>query len=138
MPTSTQQRKRQQTVVPRRRLRVRPAYIVLVILMGLFAFQFVQKTQQIRRLAAQEAALQQENQTLQQDSARVRAAIRQYRSPQYVEEEARAAFGYTKPGDTAIQIEPSAPPVVHVRPAPPTPPPPVEATWKLWWKSFFG
>lgn len=138
MPQSTQERRATGAVEGLRRVRIRPAYILLALLMGLFAFKFIEKTQETKGLAAREAALRQQNLALQADSARVKNDIAHYRSPQYVEEEARAAFGYTKPGDTAIQIQPVPPRVVQVRAGPPQPAAPPEPAWKQWWQSFFG
>jgi cell division protein FtsB len=137
MPSMTQQ---QNKPAPerRRRFRVRPAYIILVVLMGLFAFKFVQKTQQIRSLTAQEVALQQQNRALETSRTNTKRDIQQYRSPGYVERTARSVLGYTKPGETPVQVQHPRPVVEHVRPAPAPTPAPAQPTWKLWWSSFFG
>jgi cell division protein FtsB len=137
MPSVTQPQKKQ-TPERRRSFRIRPAYIVLVLLMGLFAFKFVQKTQQIKTLTAQEVALRQQNQSLENSRTAARHAITHYRSPQYVEETARSVLGYTKPGETPVQVQHTKPVVEHVRAAPIHVPPPSQATWEQWWSAFFG
>lgn len=122
----------------RKRSLIRPAYVILLVLMALFAFKFVQKTQEIRRLAAQEAALQYANRKTAQANARLASAIRYYRTPDYAAGEARAVFGYTEPGDVAIMSRPIQEPAVAVRAAPPRPPSPSKPVWKQWWDAFFG
>ncbi len=137
MPTVTQ-RKNKQAPESRKRFRFRPAYVVLILLMGLFAFKFVQKTDQIKSLTSQEVALQQQNLALERDRTNTQAAIRGYQSPAYVENIARSVLGYTKPGETLVQLAPTQAVVEHFRPAPVTPPPPQPATWNQWWSAFFG
>jgi cell division protein FtsB len=137
MPTVTQQTKKQ-APERRRRLRIRPAYLLLVVLIGLFAFKFVQKTEQIRSLNAQEVALQHQNRALEVDRSTSKAAIRGYRSRAYVENTARSVLGYTKPGETLVVLAPTQIVVEHVRPAPVAAPAPSKPTWKLWWSTFFG
>ena len=137
MPSMTQQQKKQ-SPERRRRFRIRPAFLLLVVLMGLFAFKFVQKTEQIKSLNAQEVALQQQNRALEIDRSTTKAAIRGYRSPAYVETTARSVLGYTKPGETSVQLAPTQVVIEHVRPAPAPVPPPSQPTWKLWWNTFFG
>lgn len=137
MPSVTQKQSKQ-APERRRSFRIRPAYVLLVLLMGLFAFKFVEKTQQIKSLTAQEVALQQQNQSLENSRKNTQAAIRQYRSPQYVEETARSVLGFTKPGETLVQVQPTRPVVEHFRAAPVRTPAPAPATWKQWWSTFFG
>ena len=137
MPSVTPQVKKQ-APERRRRLRIRPAYLLLVVLMGLFAFKFIQKTEQIKSLNAQEVALQQQNRSLEVERANTRAAIRGYRSPSYVENTARSILGYAKPGETLVQLAPTQVVVEHVRAAPVATPAPSQPTWKLWWRTFFG
>ena len=121
----------------RARFKIRIAYVVLALIMAFFAVKFVQKAQEVRSLARQDAALRQANAQTRQDNAQLRRAIRYYRTPQYAENEARAVFGYTRPGDVAVQVTPRHPQAVAVRAAPVhlQPPPPV---WKQWWQVFFG
>lgn len=137
MPGVTQSQK-QQVPERRRRFRIRPAYLVLVLLMGLFAFKFVQKTQQIKALTSQEVALQAQNRALETSRIRAKQAIRQYRSQHYVENTARSVLGYVKPGETLVQVQTRKPPVERVRAAPLRLPPPPQSAWKQWWSSFFG
>lgn len=137
MPTVTQ-RKNKQAPESRRRFKFRPAYVVLILLMGLFAFKFVQKTEQIKSLTSQEVALQHQNQALERDRTNTQAAIRGYQSSAYVENVARSVLGYTKPGETLVELAPTQVPVEHFRPAPVSNPPPQTSTWKLWWSAFFG
>jgi cell division protein FtsB len=137
MPSVTQPQNKQ-APESRRKIRVRPAYILLVLLMGLFAFKFVQKTQQIRSLTAQEVALQQQNRALEKSRANTKRAIAGYRFPGYVEQTARSVLGYTKPGETPVQVQHPRPVVEHFRPAPTPTAPAAEPTWKQWWGSFFG
>ncbi len=137
MPSMTQQTKNQ-APVRRRRLRIRPAYLLLVVLMGLFAFKFIQKTEQIKSLKAQEVALQQQNRALGVHRSNTEAAIRTYRTPGYVENTARSVLGYTKPGETLVQLAPTQVVVEHIRAAPVATPAPLQPAWKLWWSTFFG
>lgn len=120
------------------RLRIRPAYIILAILMALFAFKFIQKTQEIRTLRQEESALRYQNQQTAAENTRLQRAIGYYRTSDYIENEARALFGYTKPGEVAIQSSLSRAPVATVRPAPPPSAPPPPPVWKQWWRTFFG
>lgn len=120
----------------RRNFRLRWEYVVLAAFLVLFAVKFIQKTEVIQALNKQKAALDYQNQALRQDDVRVQHAIGYYRTTQYVQEEARAVFGYTQPGDVAIMSKPQDPRVVAVRAAPPRPAPPPEPTWKQWWQAF--
>jgi cell division protein FtsB len=120
----------------RKGFRLRLPYIMLLVLLVLFAVKFIQKTQEIRGLEAQKAALAYQNQQLQHDNEHVQQSIRYYHSPQYVEEEARAVFGYTRSGDVAIMSQPRHPPILTVGPAP-RPVAPAKPTWKQWWQAFF-
>lgn len=123
----------------RRRLPVRPVYLLLVAVMALFTWRFVVKTQQIHTLAGQERALKWENQQTAQQNAQLQRDIRYYRTPQYVEEQARAIFGDTLPGEILVQSQPTiVRPVVSVRPAPPRPAAPPPPTYQQWWSAFFG
>lgn len=122
----------------RHRLRIRPAYLFLVLLMGVFAFKFVQKTQEIKSLTAQEITLRNQNAALETSRANVKKAISYYRSPQYVESSARSVLGYTKPGETRVQVQIRPPVVERVRAAPVIAPPPAQPAWKQWWSTFFG
>ena len=137
MPSVTQKQNKQ-APERRRSLRVRPAYVVLVLLLGLFAFKFVEKTQQIKSLTAQEVALQQQNRALETSRNNTKAAIGLYRSPQYVEDSARSVLGFTKPGETLVQVQPTRPVVEQFRAAPVRAPAASPATWKQWWSTFFG
>src|SRR5947209_15363657 len=87
-------------------LRFRLAYVVLLALMGLFAYAYLQKTQEIRRLSAQQAALLAENQRIAQDNARTRQANQYQQTQQYEVEAARSMLGWTAPGETSIQVQP--------------------------------
>ncbi len=137
MPSVTQPQKKQ-APERRRRSKIRPAYVVLILLMGLFAYKFVEKTQQIRRLTAQEVALQRQNQALVTSQNNTKADISRYHSSQYVQDTARSVLGLTKPGETLVQLQPTQPVVEHFRAAPARTPPPPEETWRQWWSTFFG
>jgi cell division protein FtsB len=124
--------------VKRRRLRPRLAYLLLLGVMGLFAFKFVEKTQEIKRLTAQETALQMQNDKIWQDNQQQRRDIRYYQTLQFIEEDARSVLGYTKPGDTAVRLRPVQTHVVTERAAPIVPAAPPPPNWKQWWQVFFG
>ncbi|GAC1398799.1 MAG: hypothetical protein NVSMB52_12370 [Chloroflexota bacterium] len=120
------------------RFRVRFAYVALLVGMAFFTYKFVQKTQEVRRLAQQEAAMRAQNQSIAAENARIQRSIKYYRTPQYVEETARAILGYTKPGETPVQSQPLTGTIPRVRVAPPRPVGPPAPAWKQWWKAFFG
>jgi cell division protein FtsB len=123
----------------RRRLRVRPAYLVLAVFLALFAYKFLQKTREIRGLARQEAALRWQNQQTARQNAALQRAILYDRTMPYVEDQAREIFWYSKPGDILVGSVPTfLQPRPMVRVAPPRPAAPPEPTWKQWWKAFFG
>jgi cell division protein FtsB len=116
--------------------RIRPVYVLLLVLLALFTYKFVQKAQEIQGLQAERAGLQYENQKTEQDNRQLRERIRHYRSIQYVGQEARAVLGYTMPGEIAIQVQPRHPvfrkaPSKPARVMPPTP------IWQQWARSFF-
>jgi cell division protein FtsL len=122
----------------RRRLRIRPLYVLLAIILALFAFKFIQKTQEMRQLQAERAALQYQNQQTQQDNTAMQRRIRWYRTPQYVSEEARSVLGKTNPGDVSIMSQPQHPHPVIVRAAPVRHLAPAPPVWRQWWEAFFG
>lgn len=115
--------------------RIRPAYLVLLACMALFAFKFLEKTQEVRQLAAQEAAIRYQNAATARDNQRLQRAIGYYRTPAFIESSART-YGFTRPGDVPIQIQPVSQRVVAVRAAP-LPPTYAEPVWKQWWSAFF-
>jgi cell division protein FtsB len=124
---------------PRRRLRFRPAYLILLIFLALFSYKFLEKTQQIRALARQEAALRQQNDQTARENTALQRAIQFYRTPAYVEEQAREIYGDSNPGDILVQSNPVFErPVPVVRAAPPLPRATPEPAWKQWWRAFFG
>lgn len=129
---------RRETKRTRRRRRIRPAYILLLVVMAFFAYKFLQKTQEVRRLAQQEAGMRDQNNRLAARNARIRSQIQYYKTPQYVEDTARAILGLTKPGETAIQLVPAHRSLARVGPAPARPALPPEPAWKQWWHAFFG
>jgi cell division protein FtsB len=119
----------------RRHFRIRPAYIVLLVLMGLFAFKFVEKTRELQQLTREANALRVANQQTLADSQRLRNAIAYYKTPPYVEDQARRIFGYKRPGDSIIVSTPHYQKAA-ARPGPRITVPP-QPTWKQWWSSFF-
>lgn len=128
----------QKPAEPRRRRRIRIPYVFVAILMALFAFAFVNKIQETRRLAAEKAALQFQNNQTQQQNAALQRAARYEKTNAYLEEMARAEFGYVRPNEVAIEVKPmKARPRTHptFRAAPARPAIPV---WRQWWRSFFG
>lgn len=127
----------QGTEAPRRQLRFRPIYLLVVIVMGLFAYAYLQKTREIRRLAGEEAAMQAHNQQIAAENRRVATFIQYAQTDPYIEENARAV-GYTKPSEVLVESQPVAASGVSVRAAPPLPPLPPQPSWKQWWNAFFG
>ncbi len=122
---------------PRSPWRFRPAYLLLAVIMGLFAYAYLQKTQEIGRLATEQAALAAQNQQLIQDNQRTRQENRYYTTKPYEVEAARSS-GYTLPGETPVQIVTvrapamvSAPRHVTLLAAP------VKPVWQQWWDAFF-
>lgn len=127
---------RQPTKIGRRH-RVRPAYVILTVLLALFAWKFVQKMEEIRQLQAQETALQIANTQTHRQNVNLQHDIGYYRTLQYVEQQARAVLGYTMPGNVTILTSPHQAPVVAVRAAPRKPMPPPTPTWDQWWHAMF-
>jgi cell division protein FtsB len=117
-------------------LRLRLAYLLLLVIMGFFGYSFWQKTREIKQLTGQAAALQFQNQQTRANNARVRRAIAYYRTPQYVEETARADLGYTMPGEVSVQSQPITQRIPTIRRAPPPLPPTPKPTWQQWWAIF--
>lgn len=121
----------------RGRFRIRPAYVVLLLVMAFFTFKFVEKTKELQQLTREANALRIENQATIQDTNRIKRQIGYYHSQGYIESRARSLFGYAAPGDVNIVVTPrystratvKAGPRVYVAPQP---------TWKQWWSSFFG
>jgi len=120
------------------RWRMRPLYILLFAAMALFGYKFLQKTQEFKGLAAQEAVLQAQNQKLAQENAQIQQSQRYYQTDQYVEDAARSTLGLIKPGETVIVAQPVRQRIETVRSAPPAPPVPPDPAWKQWWNAFFG
>ncbi len=132
---------KQQTQTPTTqstRWRVRPLSLLLLAAMALFGYKFLQKTQEIRGLAAQEAALQSQNQNLAQQNAQIRQSQRYYQTDRYVEDAARSTLGLIKPGETVIVAQPVRQRIETVRSAPLAPLAPPDPAWKQWWTAFFG
>lgn len=130
-------RKPQGTEARKPRIRIRWQYVVLSLLMVLFAIKFVQKTQELRAVNAEATALRVANQQTIRDNARLTRAIRYEKTPRYIQEQARAMLGDTMPGEISIKVHPSYRHVVAVRRAPARYVDP-QPTWQQWWRSFFG
>jgi cell division protein FtsB len=124
---------------PLRRLRIRVAYLVIAVVIVLFAVKFVQKAWQAHELALQLAAEQQQTALIAQDNARLEQTIRYDQTNRYIEDAARQ-LGYTRPGEWPVIVA-STTTVPMLRPATlrhsqysAKPPPP----WQQWWNVFFG
>lgn len=131
-----EQRERKPKSQRRGMVRFRLAYILLLGVMGLFAYAYLQKTQEVRSLSAQQAALMAENQRVAQDNAITRRENRYYRTQQYEIQDARS-MGWTGPGETSIQVLPVKHPVAVVRRAIAPLIAPAKPAWQQWWNSFF-
>ena len=117
-------------------LRIRPAYLILLLCMALFAFKFIQKTQEIRALAAQAAAIRHQHERTAAENDRLRREIGYFQTPNYIESTART-YGFARPGDVPIQTQPVSRRIVAVRAAPLPPPSMATPVWKQWWLAFF-
>lgn len=121
-----------------RRFGVRWPYVILGLLLILFAVKFVQKTRELQQLNRQASALQLANQQTMRENVHLRRDIHYYGTSTYIQSQARSVFGFTMPGEVAIvATSPSHPrytraPVVvrHIEAPPPV--------WRQWWRSFFG
>jgi cell division protein FtsB len=120
-----------------RRIRIRPLYLVLAVILAFFAFKFVQKTQQLQQLNREAAALRAENQQIIQQNASLHQHIRYYHSNQYVEEQARSVLGLARPGDISI-IPTLRQPHPVVRSAPTVKYVAAQPTWQQWLHALFG
>lgn len=127
----------QSTELRRRRPPFRPIYLLVLLVMGLFTYAYLHKTQEIRSLASEEAALYAQNQQIARDNRRVAAFIRYAQTDPYIEENART-LGFTKPAEILVESQFVNPRTVAVRAAPARPPAPPAPSWKQWWQSFFG
>lgn len=130
------EQKRERVSAGRRRFPIRPAYIILVLIMGFFAYKFVEKTRELQQLNREAAVLRSANQQTLSENHRLQRDITYYHTEAYVEEQARATLGYEKPGDTPIITTPRylKAPVAQdaaYRAVPSRP------TWQEWWDSFF-
>src|SRR5436853_725803 len=113
----------------RRRVPLRPAFFLLLIFLGLFAYVFLQKTQEIHGLSAQVADLRFQNQTTAQQNYRLWQTIQSARTPRYVENAARSV-GFARPGEVVVQVQPRHPTYVPVRRPVPVPAAPPRPVWK--------
>jgi hypothetical protein len=122
---------------PRSRWRFRPAYLFLVAVMGLFAYAYLQKTQEINRLSAEQAALAAQNRQLAHDNAQTERANRYFATKQY-EIAAARNLGYSAAGETSVEITTVKPhAVVRAAPHPIVVSVPVKPVWQQWWDAFF-
>lgn len=120
-----------------RRIRIRPLYILLALILAFFAFKFIQKTEQLQELNREASALQAQNQQIARQNADLHSKIRYYHTNAYVESQARSVLGMTKPGEVGVvptlryapAVTSKAPVVKYV------PPPP---TWQQWLHALFG
>jgi cell division protein FtsB len=120
-----------------RRIRIRPLYVVLALILAFFAFKFVQKTQELQQLNREAAALRTENQQIIQQNASLQGHIRYYRSNAYIESQARSVLSLMKPGDIiVVPTLHNAHPAVHSAPVVKYVPPP--PTWQQWMHALFG
>jgi cell division protein FtsB len=137
VPRQRNKRVQQSPVARRGWKRIRIPYILVILVMGLFAYSFLQRTQEIRRLNGEKIALQYQIEQTRLDDAQVRQDIRWYRQPAYIQEAARSLLSYTMPGDVPVEVQTSWQKVAPriSRPVSPVSQPPV---WRQWWESFFG
>ena len=122
---------------PAFRFRLRWEYLILVTLMALFSVKFLDKTSQIRGLNQQVAALQTDNQNLAASNVHLQHDLKYYATNQYAQNAARGLLGYTKPGETGIDVQPVAPHVT-MRAAPPAHvvTVPSKPVWQQWLDVF--
>ena len=113
------------------RFRVPWGYVILAIVLVFFTYKFIEKVEEVRHLSAQEAALRHENQQTAGQNRSIQQALKYYQTTQYVESQARALFGYTRPGDIMVEVQPHYQHVVE-RAAPPTPIPTPAPVWRQW------
>jgi cell division protein FtsB len=121
----------------RRRFRIRPAYVVLLLVMAFFTFKFVEKTKELQQLTREANTLRVENLATIKDTNRIKREIGYFRTQGYIESRARSLFGYASPGDVNIVVTPRIQPRATVKAGPRIYVPP-QPTWKQWWSSFFG
>ena len=85
-----------------------PAQMVLtlaVLLLGLFAYAFLQTAAQSYRLRESERILFDEVQVLRQQHAELEGLAAYLESDEYVEAFARQQFGLVKPGETLVVVD---------------------------------
>ncbi len=120
-----------------RRVRIRPLYILLVIVLAFFAFKFIQKTNELQALNREATAIRAQNQQIIRDNARLRHEKKYSTTTRYLEEQARSLLGYTRPGEIAIVPRfHRATPVL--RQAPRVTAVAQDPTWKQWLHVFTG
>src|SRR5690606_39855404 len=76
-----------------------------VLLLGLFAYAFLQTAAQSFRLRESERVLFAEVQTLRQQHAELGGLAAYLESDEYVEAFARQQFGLVKPGETLVTVD---------------------------------
>lgn len=85
-----------------------PAQMVLtlaILLLGLFAYAFLQTAAQSYRLRESERVLFNEVQELRQQRAELEGLAAYLESDEYVEAFARQQFGLVKPGETLVTVD---------------------------------
>lgn len=96
-----------------------------LLLLGLFAYAFLQTAAQAYRLRESERELFIEVQTLRDQRAELEGLATYLESDEYVEAFARQQFGLVKPGETLVDVD--APPM----------PDGVRKPGQRWWEALF-
>lgn len=105
-----------------------PTQMVLtlaLLLLGLFAYAFLQTAAQSFRLREQERSLFLEVQGLRDQRAELEGLADYLESDEYVEAFARQQFGMVKPGETIVQVDAPPAPEDTRRPG------------EKWWEALF-
>lgn len=96
-----------------------------ILLLGLFAYAFLQTAAQSYRLRDSERVLFEEVQVLRQQRAELEGLAEYLESDEYVEAFARQQFGLVKPGETMVIVDAPAVSGASRRPG------------ERWWEALF-
>ncbi len=110
--------------------------LVAIVLLGLLGFGYIERTTE--QLAAQ-AELEQWEARVQEARAqreRLEKELAYVQTDDYIDRQARAIFGWVRPGETPVEVIIQEPPAAAAQSA--GQPARAKQPWQAWWEFFFG